>query len=176
MLAVVHVHSNKHHYGDNLISVTNGYLCIKFLFLIQNGYYDNVFNFQSSKLYVMDYNEISSNYARHVIKAQGNSFIFIHYLATINISHNIVYKVFKQINNFERHSTPTCPLQVYITESDLNNLHFNAVKCTLLVSNNMEMISRILPTDIISYVNNKCKWLEGTFYQKINANVSIAYH
>ena len=25
-------------------------------------------------------------------------------------------------------------------------------------------------------MNNKCKWLEGTFYQKINADVSIAYH
>ena len=25
-------------------------------------------------------------------------------------------------------------------------------------------------------MNNKCKWLEDTFYQKINANVSIAFH
>ena len=175
MLGFVNVSSNKHHH-DNLISITNGYLRIKSLLFIQNGYYDNVLNFQSSILYVQKYNEISSNYARHIIKAQGNSFIFIHYLAIINISHNVVYKVFKQINNFEGYATPICPLQVSITEAKLNNLHFNKVNRTLLLSKNMEMISKILPTDIISYMNNKCKWLEGTFYQKINANVSIAYH
>ena len=172
VLAFINVSSNKHHYGENFISITNGYIRIRDLFFIQNGYYDSVFNFQSSKLYVQKYYEISSNYARHIIKAQGSSFILIHYLATINISHNVVYKVF----NFERHATPICPFQVSIGNTRLNNLYFSAVNCTLLLSKNMEMISRILPTDLISYMNNKCKWLEGTFYQKINANVSIAYH
>ena len=75
LLVLVHVSSNKHHYGENLISITNGCLRIRFLFFIQNGYYDNVLNFQSSILYVRDYSEISSNYARQIIKAQGNSFI-----------------------------------------------------------------------------------------------------
>ena len=176
LLTVVNVSSNKHHYGDSLISITNGYLRLKSLFFIQNDYYDNVLNFQSSMLYVKYYNEISSNYARHIIKEQGNSFIFIHYLATINISQNIVYKVFKQVINFEKHVIPVCPIQFSISNSELKSLHFSEVNCTLLLSNNMEMISRILPTDIISYMNNKCKWLEGTFYQKINVNVSIAYH
>ena len=176
LLVRVNVSSNKHHYGDDLISIANGCLRLKLLLFIHNGYYDNVLNFQSSIINVQNYNEISSNYARHIIKAQGNSFIFIHYLATINISHNIVYKVFKQVRNFERHTTPICPFQVSIDMLILNTLQFNAVKRTLLLSNNMEMISRILPTDIISYINNKCKWLEGTFYQKINANVSIAYN
>ena len=176
LLVFVNVSSNKHHYGNNLISITNGCLRIRSLFFIQNGYYDNLLNFQSSILYVKDYNEISSNYARHIIKAQGNSFILMNYLATINISYNVVYKVFKQVINFERHSTPICPLQIIISESELNDLHFSAVKYTLLLSNNMEMISRILPTDIISYMNNKCKWLEGTFYQNINANESIVFH
>ena len=176
LLAFVNVSSNKHHYGDSLISFTNGYIRIISVFFIQNNYYDNVINFQSSMLYVRDYNEFSNNYARHIIKPQGNSFILIDYFATINISHNVVYKDFKQVINFDRHATPICPLQVYTGNSKLNHLHFNAVNCTLPLSSNMEMISKILPTDIISYMNSKCKWLEGTFYQKINANVSIAYH
>ena len=175
-LVFVNVSSNKHHYGDNLISITNGYLRIRAFFFIQNGYYDNVIIFHPSMLYVRDYSEISSNYARHIIKAQDNSFMFIHYLATINISQNVVYKVFKQVSNFERHTTPIYPFQISIGKLKLNNLHSNAVNCTLLLSKNMEMISKILPTDTISYMNNKCKWLEGTFYQKINANVSIVYH
>ena len=108
LMHFVNVSSNRHHYGDNLVSITNGYLIAKSLFFIQNGYYDNVFNLQSS-LYVSDYNEISSNYARHIIKAQCTSYIFINILATINISHNIVYKVFKQLSNFERHATRICP-------------------------------------------------------------------
>ena len=172
LLDFINVSSNEHHYGDNFISITNGFIRVRSLLFIQNGYYDNVLNFQSSILYVMNYNEISSNYARYIIKSQDSSVILMHYLATINISHNVVYKVF----NFERHATPICPFQVSIGNTRLNKLHFNAVNCTLLLSKNVEMISRILPTDIISYMNNKCKWLEGTFYQKINANVSIAYH
>ena len=145
LLVHVNMSSNKHHYGNNLISITNGCLIVKFLFLIQNSYYDNVLNFQSSILYIRNYKEIESNYARHIIKAQGNLFIFMHYLATINISHNVVYKVF----NFEKHATPICPIQVSIGIQNLYDLHFNDVsKCTLLLSNNMEMISRILPTDI----------------------------
>ena len=46
----------------------------------------------------------------------------------------------------------------------------------LMLSNNMEMISKVLSTDINLYVNNKCRWLEGTTFQIVNANVSIAYH
>ena len=172
LLAFVNVSSNKHHYGDNLISITNGYLRIISFIFIQNGYYGNVLNFQTSMLYVTDYIEMSSNYARHIIKAQGNSYIYIYYLTTINISHNVLYKVF----NFERHATPICPIQVSIDRLILNKLQFDEVKCTLLLSNNMEMISKILPTDFISYMNNKCKWIEGSFYQKIDTNVSIAYN
>ena len=38
------------------------------------------------------------------------------------------------------------------------------------------MISKSLPTDIISYVNNRCGWLESTIFQNFNANVSIVHH
>ena len=38
------------------------------------------------------------------------------------------------------------------------------------------MISKVLPTDIISYVNKKCTWLKHTNFQKMNVNASAVYH
>ena len=174
--------SNQHHHGENLILLTNGHLHIESVFFNHNSYYENIVNLQSSTLlFIKHYNEISSNYARHIIKAQSNSFLFMHYQVTVNISHNVVYKVIKQVNTFESHATPICPLHVYskiafikiVTRKSFN---LDDVNCKLLLSNNMEMISKILLTDIISYVNNKCKWLKGTIFDEINVNVSIAYH
>ena len=37
------------------------------------------------------------------------------------------------------------------------------------------MISKILPSDIISYAHNKCEWFEYSIFQLINVNVLIAY-
>ena len=178
VLVYVNLFSNQHHHGDNLILLTNGHLHLQSVFFNHNGYYENIVNLQSSTLlFIKEYNEISSNYARHIIKAQSNSFLFVHYHVTVNISHNAVYKVIKQVSTFESHATPICPLHVYSkTFNKIIIQNLNAVNCKLLLLNNMEMISKILPTDIISYVNNKCKWLKGTILDKINVNVSIAYH
>ena len=78
----------------------------------------------------------------------------MHHTATVNVSHNVVYKIMKQVNNFEEHATPVCPLQVYSYTYMFNN-HFSenswymdVSDCMLVLSNNMEMISKILPTDI----------------------------
>ena len=182
-LSFVNVSSNEHHYGDSLILIANGRLVIKYIFLQQNEYYDSIFNLHSSLLlFEKSYNEISSNYARHIIKTQTSSFIFMHQATTVKVSHNVVYKIVKQVNIFEKHATPICPLQVYsyayifINYSNENSWYTDVRDCMLMLSNNTEMISKILPTDITSYVNNKCRWLEGTNFQNVNANASIAYH
>ena len=171
----VNVSSNEYHHTDNLILIVNGLLYFYSVFLNQNGYYENIVYLQSSFLYITYYNEISNNYARHIMKAQSNSFLYMDNFATANISHNVVYKVIKLVSTFEKHTMPICPLQVYgmVTQ---NNLHLDAVKCTLLLSYNMEMISKILPSEIVSYVDNDCDWLGNTLFQKINANVHLAYH
>ena len=175
-LTSVNVTSNEYHYVDNnLILIANGLLLFRSVFFHQNGYFDNIVYLQSSILYINNYNNISSNYARHIIKAQSNSYIFIYYLATVNISHNVVYKVIKQVSSVEKHAIPLCPLQVYGRILQ-NSFHFDSVKCVLLLINNMEMTSKILPSEIISYANSKCEWFESNIFQLINVNVLIAYH
>ena len=176
-LTSVIISSNEYHHIDNLISVVNGLLYFRSVFFSQNHYYDNIVYLQSSMLYIRGHNEISSNRARHIIKAKSNSFIYMFSSATANVSHNIVYKVLKFTNIFQKHSIPICPIQVY-TNIDIFQKTFNmdTMNCTLLLSNNIEMISKTLPTEIISYVNDKCDWLGHTILQKINVNVQIAYH
>ena len=61
----------------------------------------------------------------------------MHYLATANISNNVVYKVIKQVSAVEKHGAPLCPLQVYDSIAP-NNFQLDSVKCTLLLINNME--------------------------------------
>ena len=176
-LAFIIISSNEYHHIDNLISVVNGLLYFRSVFFSQNHYYDNMVYLQSSMLYISGHNEISSNLARHIIKAKRNSFIYMYYSATANISYNVVYKVIKFVNIFQKHSIPICPLQVYGNiDTFRKGFNMDAVNCTLLLSNNIEMISKTLPTEIISYINDKCDWLGHTILQKINVNVQIAYH
>ena len=182
VLYFVNVSSNEHHCGDSLMFVANGHLRIQSVFLHQNGYYENIFNLQSSLLILRKpYSEISSNYARHIIKTQSSSFIFMHRAAVVNVSHNVVYKIIKQLNIFKKHATPICPLQVfssiYVNTGyySQNSWFIDIIDCTLMFSNNVEMISKILPTDVTSYMN-KCRWLEDSIFQKVNANASIVYH
>ena len=167
-LTSVNVSSNENYHFGNLISIVNGLLRFHCVNSKENDYYDNIVYLQSSLLYTEGYNDISSNYARHIIKAQSNSFLFMHYLATANVSYNVVYKVIKLVSSFEKHSTPICPLQVYNPWS----LHLDVVNCTLLLSYNMEMLSKILPSEIVSYVSNKCDWFGRTILQ---TNVQIVY-
>ena len=174
-LKSVNVSSNEYHHTDSLILIVNGFLYFYSVFFNQNGYYENIVYLQFSFLYIKYYNEISSNYTRHIMKAQSNSFLYMDNFATANISHNVVYKVIKFVGTFEKHAMPICPLQVYGRVAH-NSFHLDAVKCTLLLSYNMEMISKILPSEIVSYVDNDCDWLGHTTFQKINANVHLAYH
>ena len=173
-LSFVNVSYNEH-YIDNLISIANVFLFFNSIFFNQNGYYDNIVFLQSSMLFLKGNNNISNNYARHIIKAQSNSFLFMHYQATVNISHNVVHKVAKQVSAVEKHTISLCPLQVSgkITQ---NHFHLDSVNCTLLLTNNIEMISKILPSEIISFAKNKCEWFEGSIFKKLNVNVLIAYH
>ena len=174
-LISVNISSNEFHYGDSdLILIANGLLQFRSVSFTQNGYFDSIIYLQSSMLYIKGYNEISNNHARHIIKAQSNSFIFMYYLATIIISHNVVYKVIKQVSAVEKHAIPLCPLQVY--GYNPNNFQLDSVKCSLLLTNNIEMVSKILPSEIIAYANNKCEWFENNFFQMINANVHVVYH
>ena len=164
-LYAVNVSCNEHDDGDSLIFITNGRIMFhKSVFLNQNRYYENIISLQSSVILFNSYNtEISSNYARHIVKAQSSSSLFMNIFTTVNISHNVVYKTIKQVSALEKHAVPICPLQISINNSRLLLLH------------NTEMISKILPTEIISYVNKKCTWLEGSYYLNMNVNVSTVY-
>ena len=173
-LSFVIVSSNEYHHNiiDNLISVVNGLIYIMSVIFSQNGFYDNMVYLYSSMLYIQNYNEINSSHGRHIIEAQSNSFLYIHYLATVNISHNVVYKVIKFVSTFERHALSICPLQIYGSNK---TLHLDAISCILLLSNNTKMISKTLPTEITTHVNNKCHWLRGTILQRINVSLSNVY-
>ena len=175
-LTSVIVSSNEHHHSGSLILIVNGVLYLNSVFFNQNYDFDNIVYLQSSVLHIVNHNDISSNHARHIIKAQSNSFVFIHYMATANVSYNVVYKIIKQVSAVEKHAMPFCPLQVY--DNIDNGFRLELVKCTLLLSNNIEMISKVLPTDheFYSYSNNKCEWFKGTTFQRINVSVHNAYH
>ena len=171
----VNISCNEHDDGDSLIHITNGRILFhKSVFLNQNRYYENIISLQSSMILFGYYTEISGNYARHIVKAQSNSLLFVHVFTTVNISHNVVYKTTKQVSALEKQAVPICPLQSYDIEHKI--LDINDISYRLLLLHNTEMISKILPTDIISYVNKKCTWLEGSYYQKMNVNISTAYH
>ena len=43
------------------------------------------------------------------------------------------------------------------------------------MSNNTEMISKSLPTELNSYINKNCTWLQGSIFQSIDASVSSIY-
>ena len=38
------------------------------------------------------------------------------------------------------------------------------------------MVSKILPTEIISYVNKSCTWLKGSIFKEMNENVNTVYN
>ena len=157
----VNLSSNECYIDNNLISIANGLVLFHSVFFNQNGYYDNIIYLQSSWLYIKGYNEICSNSARYIMKAQSNSYLFVHCLAIFNISHNVVFKVTKIVSNIEKYATPICPLQIYV-DINQHKFHLDLLNCSLILSNNTEMISKTLPNEIISYIHNKCKWLGGT--------------
>jgi len=112
----VNISSNEHSDGDSLILVTSGILSLFKVVFNQNKYYRTVISLQSSLLLFQTYTEITNNFARHIIKAQSRSFLFINVFKTINISHNVVYKTIKIVNTFEKNAVPICPFQGHHTQ------------------------------------------------------------
>ena len=174
-LASVTVLHNRHHYNSsNLILITNGRLYFSNIVFTANRYYETVIHLQSSMIYFKESNQITKGYARYIIKGESGSFLFIHYLATVNISNNVVYKAVKLVSTEENLATPTCPLRIYDDKQNNQFDNMNGIKCIYLLLNNTEMISKSLSGDIISFVNKKCDWLEGTHFKKTNS--SDVYH
>ena len=175
-LANVIVSNNEHRYdGSDLISVTNGRLYFSNTDLTTNHYYENLIHLSSSVLYFTYKNKIFKNYARHIIKAQRDSFLFVHLLAIVNISNNVIYKVIKHVSTMENLAVPICPLQFYDPDPELNK-QFDNLDQTFLSLNNTEMISKLLSSDITSFINKSCAWLEGTIFKETKFNASTVYH
>ena len=175
----VTVSCNNHHYdGNDLILITNGRLFFSNIVFSTNHNYENLINLRSSMLYFkhIGSNRILKNYARHIIKAQGSSFLFIDCFAMVNISKNVVYKVVRHVSSLETSVVPVCPLQVYDHDSENDNPidDLGGINCTFLLINNTEMISKFLPSEITTFINETCVWLESTFFKKIN-NTAV-YH
>ena len=162
-LIAVNVSCNEHDDGDNLILITNGrMLFYESIFLNHNKYYENIISLQSSMLVFRHYTEICGNYARYIIKAQSNSFLFMTVFTIINISNNVVYKTTKLVSVLEKHTVHICPLLIINTD---------ATNCKFLLLNNTEMISKTFSTEIISYFNRNCTWFHDNIFQKTNANI-----
>ena len=175
----VTVSCNNHHYdGNDLILITNGRLLFSNIVFTTNHNYENLIYLQSSMLYFkpIGSNQILKNYARHIINAQGSSFIFIDHFATVNISKNVVYKVINHVSSLETSVVPVCPLQVYDHDSENDNQidDLREINCTFLLLNNTEMISKFLPREITRFINETCVWLENTLFKK--ANNTAVYH
>ena len=168
---------NEHHYnGENLITVTNGRIYFLNTDLTANHYYENLINLHSSMLYFEQSNRITENYARYIIKAQRDSFLFMNSFATVIISNNIVYKITKQVSGLEKPSVPICPLQVYDLKHNKQFYNLDQINCTFLVLNNTEMISKSLPDEISSFMDKQCIWLDGTVFRRTITNTSAVYH
>ena len=173
-LSYVNISNNEHSDGKSLILITSGIITLRYVYFNQNRYYINVISLRSSLLLFQRYTEITKSYARHVIKAQSKSFLYIGVLITVNISHNVVYKTVKQVSTFEKNAVPICPLQGH--QIDLyKNFQLNNISCRLILLHNIEMISKIFPTEIISYSTKNCTWLKGSTFEKINVNVNTVY-
>ena len=85
-----------------------------------------------------------------------------------------MYKTVKQVSTFEKNAVPICPLQGH--QIDLyKNLQLNNISCRLILLHNIEMISKIFPTEIISYGTKNCTWLKGSTFEKMNVNVNTVY-
>ena len=102
--------------------------------------------------------------ARYIIKAQKGSTFYIEVFATVSVTHNIAYKVVVHENLPSFSRTPTCPLQVSKAE---NTNTLNGIKCTFMLLNNSEMISRY---QFLPYMNVYCLWYEDTISEKLDAN------
>ena len=170
----VTVSCNEHHYDESdMIFITNGRMYFSNIVFTTNHYFDNLIHLQASLLYFKQSSQILKNYARHIIKAQGGSFLFIDHIATVSISNNVVYKVVKHVSTMDTSAVPICPLQVYVHDSTHDN-HMHGINCTFILLNNTEMISKSLQSEIISFINKTCVWLESAFFKKTNA--SAVYH
>ena len=141
----VNISSNEHSDGDSLILVTSGILSLFKAVFNQNKYYKTVISLQSSLLLFQTYTIITNNFARHIIKAQSRSFLFINVFKTINISHNVVYKTIKIVNTFEKNAVPICPFQGHHTQVyKVFQLQLKKVYFKLILFHNTEMISNPL--------------------------------
>ena len=173
----VNISSNEHSDGDSLILVTSGILSLFKVIFNQNKYYRTVISLQSSLLLFQTYTEITNNFARHIIKAQSRSFLFINVFKTINISHNVVYKTIKIVNTFEKNAVPICPFQGHHTQGyKIFQLQLKKVYFKLILFHNIEMISKILPTEIISVVYKNCTWLKGSLFQEMKTDANTIYN
>ena len=167
---------NHHRYGGHdLITVTDGRMYFLNTELTANHYYENIINLRSSMLYFEQSNRITKNYARHIVKAQRDSFLFIHSFATVSMSNNVVYKVVKQVSGLEKPSVPICPLQVYDPKHNRQFHFLDEINCTFLISNNTEMMSKPLPGEISSFLHKRCQWLDGTVFRGTVTNTSAVY-
>ena len=96
---------------------------------------------------------------------------------TVNISHNVVYKTTKLVSDFEENAVPICPLQGYqLVHPNCKYLQLNNISCKFLLLHNTEMISKVLSTELLFYVNNKCTWLKGSIFQKLSIQVNTIYN
>ena len=154
---------NKHHDGDSLISIIGGIIIIEGPTLFtKNGYYQNIIKIHLSLIIFKKHITIANNHARHIISGNSGSYMLVTEYTTVNVSHNTVYMVAKYVRAFGENRQIICPIQFYSKRGNLDRNPF-AFNCSILLVNNIFMMSKSLPGRDSSFKN--CQWLGGSAFQ-----------
>ena len=160
---------NEHHDGMSLISIINGMMIMEGpVVFTKNGYYKNILRLYLSMILVKGSCEFTDNYVRHIISGSIGSYFLITEYTTLNMSNNNVYMIAKYEHTFGERTHVICPIQFYSTKGNLDD-NPNAFNCTILLLNNVFMLSKYLPGDDDSYED--CKWIGSSAFQSTQSAI-----
>ena len=163
---------NNHSDGRSLISITNGALILQSSEVNQNQNYQNVIRIIMSPIFFTKYVEISSNVARHILKAsKDGSYFTMTVNTTLAITNNTVYMIALQEHRFGVDSRQICPIQFYSKYGNLDKRldELNDI-FRLNITHNQYMISKYYHDQDESLQN--CTWIaDSAFYKASSADV-----
>ena len=155
------ISSNNHSDGRDLIFMKNGWInFIGPIVITHNCLYENVVKLHLASAVFKYYIEISHNIARQLF---DNLYFLIKENTTITIFGNIVYSIVKQTVVLTASTHPTCPIQFYSEQGNLD--HVTVLTFKIIVKYNTLMWSNYFVENNKLFVN--CMWLSGTaFYNR----------
>ena len=160
---------NRHHDGMSLISIINGMMIIEGpVVFTKNSYFKNILRLYLSMILVKGRCEFTNNYVRHIISGSIGSYFLITEYTALNMSNNNVYMIAKYEHTFGEKTQVICPIQFYSTRGNFDD-NPNAFNCTILLLNNVFMLSKYLPSDDDSFED--CKWIGSSAFQSTQSAI-----